>query len=66
MAWSKIIGHEKKPLKWWYHKTLCEFGWLIRYKDDLDMYYHHLNGCLKQGFNLYGEKTNLKKVIRDN
>lgn len=56
MAWSKITGKEKKPLKWWIHKLLCEYGWLVRNKDYYRTYYHHLNMCCKCGFNLYGEK----------
>lgn len=56
MAWSKITGKEKKPWQWWMHKIFCEWGWIVRKKDNYATYYHHLNMCCKQGFNLYGER----------
>jgi len=56
MAWSKITGKEKKPWKWWMHKMFCEWGWLVRHRDNYATYYHYLNMCCKQGFNLYGER----------
>jgi hypothetical protein len=48
------MKQKRKPLKWYYHKIMCEIGWLIRSKDSYEMYHRHLNGCVKQGFNLYG------------
>ena len=59
MSWGKIKGKQSKPIKWWYHKLLSEFGWAIRNSTDgfgWDIYYKHLNAMVKQGFNLYGEK----------
>lgn len=51
----KTLFKHKKPLRWWYHKILCEIGWLCRYKYGWNMYYHHLDMCCLNGFNLYGE-----------
>lgn len=59
MAWSKVNNTYEKPLKWWYHKVLCECGWIIRYKDNFHTYNYHLKMCCKYGFNLYGEKIEL-------
>lgn len=56
MAWSKVDSEYKKPLIWWIHKVLCEYGWLVRNKDNFATYSHHLNQCIKYGFNLYGKK----------
>ena len=56
MSWSKVSNEHDKPLRWWFHKILCEYGWLIRNKDDFKTYSHHLNQCIKYGFNLYGQK----------
>jgi len=56
MSWSKVDKTYKKPLIWWYHKVLCEFGWLFRFRDNYDMYYKHLHWCFRYGFTLYGEK----------
>jgi hypothetical protein len=55
MSWSKVEkGH--KPLGWWYHKIMCEMGWLIRSIDVWKMYYYHLNKmCDKYNINLYGK-----------
>jgi hypothetical protein len=53
-TWSKI-KKGKKPLLWWFHKVLCEFGWLIRNYDNRKMYYSQLDNCIKLGFNFYGE-----------
>ena len=55
MAWSKV-EKGKKPFKWWMHKILCEYGYLVRNKDNHATYNHHLYMCSKQGFNLYGQK----------
>lgn len=55
MAWSKITSKCKKPLEWYMHKILCEFGWVIRNIDGGTAYHYHLKKCLKYGFNLYGE-----------
>ena len=57
MAWSKVSKENYKPIKWWMHKILCEWGWIVRNKDNYKTYYHHLNMCLMQGFNLYGNRT---------
>lgn len=56
MAWAKVDKEHRKPLRWWIHKILCEYGWLVRHKDNYATYNHHLNMCVKQGFNLYGQK----------
>lgn len=53
MAWSKV-SKGKKPVLWWYHKIMCELGYLIN-DSHSRMYYHHLNKCCELGFNLYGE-----------
>lgn len=63
MAWAKVTGKYKKPWRWWLHKILCEYGWLIRNKDYYSTYYHHLNRCCKQGFNLYGERIDKTPLI---
>lgn len=60
MSYSKVTNNYKKPLKWWYHKILCEFGWLIRNNDCFRMYYNHLEKCCELGYNLYGEPINTK------
>lgn len=56
MGWSKVNNEHKKPLMWWLHKILCEYGWMVRNMDYYNTYSHHLNQCLKYGFNLYGQK----------
>lgn len=56
MGWAKVDSEHRKPLKWWFHKLMCEYGWLIRDKDCWNTYYHHLNKCCYLGFNLYGKK----------
>jgi len=56
MSWSKVDKEHKKPFKWWLHKILCEYGWLVRYKDNYATYQYHLNQCVKCGFNIYGKK----------
>lgn len=56
MAWSKVTKKYNKPWRWWMHKLFCEWGWIVKDKDNYATYYHHLNMCCKQGFNLYGEK----------
>ena len=58
MAWSKVNKDHKKPWKWWMHKVFCEWGWMVRNKDNYATYYHHLNMLRKYGYNLYGEKIN--------
>lgn len=55
MAWSKVTGNHKKPIGWWFHKILCEYGWIVRKKDNYRTYYGHLNKMAKYGFNLYGQ-----------
>lgn len=43
----------KKPVMWYYHKILCEFGY--KFFGASKMYYKHLNiMCDRYGFNLYG------------
>lgn len=60
MSWAKVQPG-RKPLMWWYHKVLCEAGWIIRNQISWKMYYKHLNiMCDKYGFNLYG-KPGFKK-----
>lgn len=58
MSWSKINKPFKKPLKWWYHKILCEFWYWgdtkLNHPNALANYYNHLEGMCGQGFNLYG------------
>jgi len=56
MSWSKVSSEHKKPLRWWLHKILCEYGWLVRDKDNSATYNHHLKVCSDLGFNLYGDK----------
>lgn len=55
MAWSKVDYKHRKPFKWWYHKILCEYGWIIRHKDSYKTYHYHLLKCCETGFNLYGK-----------
>ena len=56
MAWSKV-KKGKKPIGWWYHKVMCEIGYLRRNHDSWKMYYYHLNTMLRHyGINLYGQK----------
>jgi len=57
MAWSKVSKRINKPLGWWFHKILCEFGWSIRNytSKGWDIYYSNLNTlCNKYNINLYG------------
>lgn len=58
MAWSTVSDEHKKPWQWWMHKVLCEWGWIVRHKDNEKTYNHHLAMCLKYGYNLYGKKIN--------
>lgn len=53
MGWSKVNNKYRKPFKWWFHKILCEYNWLIA---NHDYYYMHLKKMQKLGFNIYGEK----------
>ena len=58
--WAKT-SKGKKPLGWWYHKIMCEFGWFVFKKINhnwgSDKYYYHLlKMCDKYKINLYGEK----------
>jgi hypothetical protein len=59
MAWSKV-KKGRKPIKWWYYKIICEFGYAVRniigtYK----IYYKYLNKmCDEFKINLYGERLN--------
>ena len=55
MAWSRVNKKTKKPIKWWIYKTLCEISWKL---GDRNYYYHkYLSLCVKQGYNLYGDKV---------
>jgi len=59
MPWSKIHIKKKLPIGWWFHKLLCELGWLLRNKIFLGwkIYYNHLNKmCDNYNINLYGNK----------
>jgi len=56
MGWSKVSSEHKKPLRWWIYKIICEYGWLVRFKDNYATYYNYLNKLCGLGFNLYGEK----------
>lgn len=56
--WSPVSNPSEKPLRWWYHKVLCE--WYYARKND-GMYYHHLNKLCDMGWNLYGQKFNIKR-----
>ena len=63
MAWSKVNKPFKKPLGWWYHKIMCEFGyWWEKEANSVTgmrIYYNHLNiMCNKYHINLYGENFN--------
>lgn len=52
MGWARV-QKGKKPLRWWYHKILCEF-WYAVHNDR--GYYKHLNVMShKYGINLYGQ-----------
>ena len=52
MSWAKV-KKGKKPLRWWYHKILCEFWYSI---NNDKRYYRHLNiMCDRYGITLYGE-----------
>ncbi|HWB91961.1 MAG TPA: hypothetical protein VG605_08920 [Puia sp.] len=53
MAWSKVYQPWQKPLRWWFHKLLCEWNY---FEDDMPGYYRHLNALCKEGYNLYGKK----------
>lgn len=65
MSWSKVNKPFQKPVLWWYHKILCEIGYVIEKNIHgvfgMRMYYKHLNRLCDLGFNLYGEKF---KTIR--
>jgi len=58
MGWSKVKSKKNLPLGWWYHKLMCEFGYLFNRKSwGLRMYYRHLNKmCNKYKINLYGKE----------
>ncbi|MBD3627587.1 hypothetical protein [Cyclobacterium sp.] len=55
MSWARITNNCPKPRQWWMHKIFCEWGWIVRHRDNYKTYHHHLNMCCKFGFNLYGE-----------
>ena len=53
--WSKT-KKGKKPIGWWFHKVMCEIGWVLRDSIGEKMYYRHLNSMWKKyRINLYGE-----------
>jgi hypothetical protein len=54
MSWSKVSNNHSKPLKWWYHKIMCEIAYYIY--TSAKRYYYHVDKCCEIGFNLYGEK----------
>jgi hypothetical protein len=55
--WSKVTSKGYKPLRWWWHKVLCEIGWNMRKLIGTErMYRYHLDKLCKTGFNLYGRK----------
>ena len=58
MAWSKVNPKHSKPLAWWWHKVLCEFGYSMWYhhKFGQRIYYKHLQKCFDLGYNIYGDK----------
>jgi len=56
MGWSKVNSKYDKPFKWWFHKILCEYGWLISESDNFATYHFHLKKCHDLGFNIYGDK----------
>lgn len=58
MSWSKVNNKHCKPLKWWYHKVMCEFWYHIYLYRSFSQskYYYHLNECIKTGYNIYGER----------
>lgn len=61
MSWSKLESKEPKPIGWWYHKILCEFGWWFRnnvnYSKGDKLYYKHLKMmCDKYKINVYGTR----------
>lgn len=62
MAWSKVKYPTEKPLIWWYHKVMCEFGWMVR-SDGFGMYYKHLNKLCDLGWNLYGDRITSNKKM---
>lgn len=51
--WSQV-EKGKKPIRWWYHKIMCEFWYNIQ--SSRKRYYKHLNiMCDKYHINLYGK-----------
>lgn len=56
--WARVKNPSEKPLKWWYHKFLCELGYFISDKYypswGLRLYYRQLNKMCDIGWNLYG------------
>jgi hypothetical protein len=56
MSWSKVNNKHTKPFKWWFHKVLCEFGWMVWSVDGGNTYYYQLKKLCKLGFNIYGDK----------
>ncbi len=63
MAWSKVRkDNAPYPMKWWYHKILCEFGYWrekkFRSVQGMGQYYYHLQKMCQLGYNLYGDKVN--------
>jgi hypothetical protein len=53
MSWSRVCKGPK-PLRWWYHKLLCEFWYAI---GNTSGYYKHLNIMVrKYRIDLYGRR----------
>lgn len=63
MSWSKVQQPWQKPLKFWYHKILCELGFYIGGSTHF-LYHRHLKKILRMGFNLYGEKKGCKPAMQ--
>ena len=61
-GWTPVINPKEKPLRWWYHKILCEIGWARRKKICETMYYAHLHCLCDLGWNLYGELSQSNKI----
>lgn len=56
MGWLKVSLEYKKPIRWWMHKLFCEWGWVVRNRDNYATFNHHLKMCWDLGFNRRGEK----------
>lgn len=54
--WTKITYKAKRPLKWWWHKVMCEICYFMR--GSRKGYYFHLHKLQAIGWNLYGVPNN--------